>query len=141
MQQAAQTSILFRSKRTEQMVKHLAALMIGSIVHRLTPEDLASHVRKYPIHVWYALHEWIKTNLAYEIGVEISSGGGMSKQHQTGQLLQAAAQGAPISPQTMLSRLDLDPDVELSQLATWQRKVAPQQTAPAGRPAVGRPTQ
>src|SRR6185295_4806112 len=46
-QQAGQLSILFRSKRTETMLKYLAKLMVGGILDNLTPEELAQHVRKY----------------------------------------------------------------------------------------------
>lgn len=121
---AAQTTILFKSKRVEMMLKYLTKLMIGGLM-TMTPDDCAAAVRKYPVYVWYAIHRWWKSgHFAYDTAAEITSGGGASKQAKANQLVNAASAGVQVSQQTRLEALDKDPDTELKNQIEWARKVA-----------------
>lgn len=130
---AAQTSILFRSKRAEMMLKYLTKLMIGGMMN-MSPEDCAVAVRKYPVYVWYAIHRWWKSgHFAYDTAVEITSGGGASKNAKANQLVTAASQGVQVSQPKLLKALDVDPDTNLKETVEYERKLAramPQQAEP-----------
>lgn len=121
---AAQTSIMFRSKRVEMMLKHLAKLMVGGIM-QMSPEDCAAVIRKYPVYVWYAIHKWWKSgHFAYDIAAEITSGGGATKQTKANQLVAASAQGVQVSQPRLLKALEVDSDANLKEIVEWDRKMA-----------------
>lgn len=136
MQTAAQNSITFRAKRMETMVKYLTRLMVDAILKWMTPEDMAEIVRGYDMHVWYALHRWIHKNLQYDLVVETSAGGGISKSQKNQQILnlyQTQAQPT-ISPQTAIEAVNKDPDTEQKQIREWQQQMAPPQPLQVGAP-------
>lgn len=135
LQGAAQGSILFRSRRCETMLKYLVTLMNGAMIKNMTPQDIASHLRKYPVYIWDAFATWWKDRLAYDIHVEITSGGGANKMAKTAQTMQALQMGVQVSQPSILESLGLDPESELQKALQWNRKLAAAQGA--GMPAQG----
>jgi hypothetical protein len=136
LQGAAKTSIVFKSGRTEDMLKYVAKIMLGDIVTRMTANDLADEIRKYPRPVWYELHRRLQQGyLDCEIVVEISSGGSAANSAETQQMIAASGESVPFSPQTLIERMGGDPDAELQKMASWQRKLQQaqqQQQVPSG---------
>jgi hypothetical protein len=118
---AAQTAILFVAKRAETMLKYLAGLMLGGI-KRMSIEAMMEAVPDTPEYIWDAFKDWWQRGLFLDISVEISSGGGAAKQQRATSLINAAASAAkvPVSPQTQLEALELDPDKEAKRTREWQ---------------------
>ncbi len=137
LQSAAKGTILYKSVETESMLKYMANLMVGCIINRIEPEELARMERKVPIQCWYALSDWWRNNLDYEVEVEVISGGGANRMQRAQSLLVAFQAGVPIPPQRILEALDLDPDLCMQELIQWQKDMASkqqemlQQSAPA----------
>ena len=132
---AAASSILFRAKRGETMLKHLARNMLDGI-NRMSVEAMVEAMPKYPAYIWSAFKAWMQNGLTYDLKAEISAGGGAAQAQRIGQLLAAASQGVGISPQTLMEGLKLDPDKERQQVIEWNATTqAAQQEAPAAAPA------
>jgi len=132
---AAASSILFRAKRGETMLKHLARNMLDGI-NRMSVEAMVEAMPKYPAYIWSAFKAWMQNGLTYDLKAEISAGGGAAQAQRIGQLLAAASQGVGVSQQTLMEGLKLDPDKERQQVIEWNATTqAAQQEAPAAAPA------
>jgi hypothetical protein len=148
LQNAASQIVRAKSMMTEFWLKRIVKLMAHSILTRMTPADWGKYCRKYPPQALAALHAQAAASidLSSAISVQIKSGSGASKQQQATNLLNAAASGkAPVSPQTILETLELDPEVESQQTTEWNRKQQMGQMggmppgAPAPQPATPAP--
>lgn len=141
LQNAASQVIRAKSMMTEFYVRRLARLQVGSIINRMEPEDWKKYCTKYPWQALQAMHTHAK-DLDINISVQITSGSGASKQSETNNLVAARKNGVPVSDPTLMERMNLDPDVELTQQADFNRKRAasmPQQPQmPAGKASLGK---
>lgn len=122
LQAAAAQVAQVTSQATEAWLKKLVRLFVAFIVNEMTIEDVMKYTSKYPPAILQAFQKHQKA-LYYDITVEIQSGSAATKQGQTGAMMQAKAQGLPISDPTIMDRMNLDPDAELQAQATWQDKM------------------
>jgi len=136
LQNAASQVIRGKSLYTEIYLRRLARLMVHSIHTRMTPDDWSRYCGKWPMQALAALQSRAKA-IDIDFSVNVRSGSGSSRRDETNALIAASQSGAPISPQTVLGRLDLDPDVEMRNTIQWQREVAaamPQPVAASEKP-------
>ena len=129
LQNAASQVIRAKSMHTEGWLKQVAGLMFHSIVTRMEAEDWRRYLGRYPWQAIQAFHDRAK-GLYVDVSVVISSGAGASKQAKTNNLVAARNSGAPVSDPTLLENLGLDPDVEMTRGAEWQRKMSSRQALP-----------
>jgi hypothetical protein len=130
LQNAASQIIRGKSLYTEFYLKQTAKLMVQSISHRLTSQDWAKYLSSKPIQAIEALHSHNKS-MDKDISVEIRSASGASKAQQTQNIIGARKMGIPISDDTIMERLELDPDAE--------RQKARAQAMQAPAPQPGKP--
>lgn len=111
LQNAASQVIRFKSARSEFYLKHLARLQVHAITQLMTAEEVARWSNKYPPAIHAAFHARAKS-LAVDVSVEISSGSGAARASETNNLVAARGAGVPISDDTIIERMNLDPQVE-----------------------------
>ncbi len=123
LQDAAKGAIGFKSRRAETMLKQLARLMAFAIVNFMTPGEWAQISSKYPVQVWYAMHERIK-RMDLQVEVEITSGSGIQKSQDQDQVLTDFRAGL-VSRRTAMKKLGFNPRVELQNMVEEQRELSP----------------
>jgi hypothetical protein len=134
LQDAAKGSIGWKARRVEYMLKYMANVMAGSLVHRLPMAEKMRYVRRWPEHVWMALDEYQRKNLDYDLSVEITAGSGAKKQIQAVSDMGLYDRGL-LSKQTILESASHDPKIEATQRMKEARQEASAQTQmPAGTP-------
>lgn len=136
---AAQSSVLFRARRTETMLKYLAKLMLGGI-SQMSVDAMARACPKYPRYIWAAFKNWYP-RLSYDLKIEISAGGGATKMQRAMGLIGAAKVPVAVSQKTLQESLDLDPDKETKQRAEESMQQMAMQQGPMGMAAPPRQPQ
>jgi hypothetical protein len=139
LQKAAKGTIGFKSRRTERVLKRLVRLMVTNIIHRMTAEDWARYVGKYPVHVLYALQDHAKS-VDIDISIEITSGSGISRTSEQQMAMMARREGL-ISRASAQEKLNFDPQVEDAQMAKEARQDAAIQAQAAPQPQMPPPAQ
>lgn len=123
LQSAAKTSITFKAGRTEDMLKYVVRIMLSDIVLRITPEELAQDVRKYPIQVWYEIHRRLAYQcLECDIAIQLTTAQAGTANRLNG-MLAAKGQGIMVSDNTIMEAMKLDPDVEMNNNLKAQQKM------------------
>lgn len=135
LQNAASQVIKAKSMKTEFYLRDIARLMAHSIINRMGPADWAKYCSKYPIEAMEALHSKAKT-LECDISVQIQSGSGAAKQSMTNNLIAARQNGVGISDPEIMERLGVDPDIQVSRQADYERH---RQAAMPQLPAAAQP--
>lgn len=120
LQNAASQVVKGKSMFTEFYLTRLARLMESAIVDRMTPDDWAKYVSKYPPQAIEALHTRNKS-LDRNVSVKVTSASGSAEQAQTQQLLGARQLGVPIPDPMIMERLGVDPDAAQQQQTDWLR--------------------
>ena len=138
LQNAASQVIRGKSLYTETYLRRLARLMVHSIHTRMDATDWARYCGKWPVQAIEAIRSRSKS-VDVDFSVQIRSGSGSSRQSETTALVMAGQSGAPVSPQTLLGRFDLDPKVELRNTVQWQRDLAAAMPAPVAAPGQSEP--
>ena len=136
LQNAASQVIRFKSARSEYYLKHLARLFVHCITQLMTPEEAARWSSKYPPAIHAAFHSRAKS-LAIDVSVEVSSGSGAAKQAETNNLVAARQGGVLISNDTILERLNIDPDAERQRRMREAGEEGAMIQKPQGKPANG----
>ena len=146
LQGAAQGSVVFRGRRSERMLEHLAELMLGGI-SRMSIEGMCDAVPGTPPYLWAEFKHWFVHNLRYDVDIEVASGGAATKQVRA-QQIQAACGNVPlqVSQKTRFESLELNADKEAQQNVEWNAEMQPalpqgQPVAPGGGGAVQSPPQ
>ena len=133
LQSAAKTSITFKAAGIESMLEYTGRIRLANYVLRLTPVQLAAKIRKYPACVWAELHRRIKGDkasglkpgyLECDIGFAVASGASGANASETAQMVAESGGKVPWSPQTLIERRGGDPELEMQQMAQWQRDQA-----------------
>jgi hypothetical protein len=148
LQKAAKGSIGWKSQSVEPMLIYLTRLKIHDIVNRMTDDEKMRYVSKYPVQVWYAISQRLKS-LDVDVSVEISSGSGAVRQGQRASDLSLYDRKL-LSPQSTLEGAGKDPKVEMNNWQSWNRMMRdigasqneeaglpPQQSQEAETPVVG----
>ena len=117
LQRAAKGIIGWKSAGIEDMLAYLTRLVDHDIIHRMSDDEKLRYVSKYPVQVWYAIAQRMKS-LDVDITIEIASGSGAAKQGQRATDLSLFDRKL-ISPQTTLERAGFDPKVEINNWRTW----------------------
>jgi hypothetical protein len=141
LQSYAKSTIQFKGLQMEDMLEYLGPVILGDYLMGMTTQQLAECVRKYPPVVWPELHRrLLRHYLSCAIKFSLKSGSGATSRGETQDMMQSAQLGVPWSPQTLIERMNGDPDTELTNAITWERKkqAAIQQAQPAG---MGQPAQ
>jgi hypothetical protein len=111
LQRAAKGVIGWKSRRLEFVLKHVAKVMAGSIIHRMPLEEKMRYARRYPKHVWAYLDQYQKQTLEYDLSVEITSGTGAKKQAEQASDLSLFDRGV-LSKTTLLESVGKDAKIE-----------------------------
>lgn len=136
LQTSAASMIGFKSARTGDMVKRQAELMLHSIVHRLTVEDIERIISKYPRHILMAVHERAR-EIEWNVRVSVQAGNG-SLQQQKRQLAAMDLQLQAISMEAYREEVGIDHRLEEERIQLQLQKQAAQAAtgmAPAGEEA------
>ncbi len=136
LQTAAKSSINFKGGTTEDMIKYVVGVMIGDISFRMTPEELAEEVKKYPVQVWYEIHRRMQDH-CLEADITVTVASNSTETTELNNILTAAGVIPDVaSRSTIQERLGLDPDVESNNTIKDARRQAmaqgqmPQQPQP-----------
>lgn len=106
LQQGATSMIGFKSQRTGDMIHRLARLMLHSIVHRLSADDIGRIIKRYPPDVLAAICERGR-QAEWEIKVIVASGSGSTLQAKKQEALNEYQVGA-MSMESLREVLGLD---------------------------------
>lgn len=121
--QAASNQIMqVTSMSTEAWLKKLVRQFDYFISHEMTVQDIQKYTSKYPPPILQAFHDR-KKQIYLDYGVEVQSGSAASKQAQIGSMMQARAQGIPISAPQIMRNMNLDPDDQLKQQGDFNQKM------------------
>jgi hypothetical protein len=108
----ARGPIAWKASSVERYLRSLGRLMLHTYRTRLGPEDCARIVGKYPVQVWYAIHDRIKST-EFDVSIELAalSGQAKAKKKEEAATLYGQGQG-PLSETTLLEAFERDPKVE-----------------------------
>lgn len=118
LQGAAVGLITALSKRTQQMLWHLARLQLHAIVHFATVDDIYRIVRKIPRPVLAAIHLGHARNIHWDVEVSIVTAAGLNAQNKRVEAIEQLqiidpGTGEPIrSLESVREACDLDNEVE-----------------------------
>lgn len=132
LQQGATSLIGFKARRTEDVVRRLANLMLHSLVWRLDAPEVGRIISQYPIDVLQAIMTRAR-QIEWDVKVEITSGSGEMQAQNKQQAMQERQLGI-ISMQTTRERMGEDNQQEESRMEAEARKqmaMMPQPQLPA----------
>lgn len=141
LQAAGNLNVMFKSSNTEDMLKYGVEIMIGDILTRMTPEQLAEDFPKYPVYVWKELHRLLVQHyLLCEASVQIASGGQAAQSNRVMLLANLRKMNIGISETEIMEGLDLDAleqaekQSELERSRAMLMSMGPQPAQDGGKP-------
>jgi hypothetical protein len=120
----------FKGKRTGDMVRRLANLMLHSLVWRLEVEDIVKIISKYPHHVVEAIHARAR-EIEWNVTVNVEASTGML-QAQKRQLGQMDMQIGVKSPQTYCEEVGINYRTEMDRITAHLQRQQKAGMMPAG---------
>ncbi len=122
LQSAGTSVIISKGAGTEDMLTDLGRIVMGDIVMRNTPEQLAEDFPKYSVWIWKEIHRrWMEHYLFCNLVVEIASGGAASRERRANTLIQARAMNVAVSQPEIMDAMDLDSDEQITRESEFVR--------------------